>query len=61
MLKNGLFIASLGFIMFLFSVNPAKEHYDFLLMTSSLFFIISGGILFFKGVNKSKKEKINGN
>ncbi len=61
MLKNGLFLASIGLIMFLFSVNPAKQQYDFLLMTSSVFFITSGGILFFKGIKESKEDKHNGN
>ncbi|MGB3161798.1 DUF3188 domain-containing protein [Carnobacterium sp.] len=54
MIKNGLFLASIGMLVLMFSVSRETFEYDFLNLTTALFLIIFGGVLVYKG---NKKEK----
>ena len=58
MMKNGLFLISIGLIMFMFCVNRTTLEYDFLLMTTSVTFIIAGSIISFKASKKAKQEEV---
>ncbi|MEI5994907.1 DUF3188 domain-containing protein [Candidatus Enterococcus mansonii] len=57
MVRNGLFICSIGFIIILYTVNPASLNYDLLSMTTGIFLVIVGGYFFFKG-KKIEETKI---
>ncbi|MFV0559096.1 MAG: DUF3188 domain-containing protein [Enterococcus sp.] len=56
MLKNGLFLCSIGFLIVLFSLNPMAA-YDWYSFVTGLFFITIGGFFFFKG---KKREEAKG-
>lgn len=56
MTKNGLFLVSIGFLIILFSVNRETLAYDLLSFTTGLFLVITGGIVFFRGNKKEKKQ-----
>lgn len=49
MIRNGLFLCSIGFLIVLYSLNPSSLNYDLLSLTTGIFFIGLGGYLFFKG------------
>ncbi|MGX7350821.1 hypothetical protein RU97_GL000466 [Enterococcus canis] len=61
MVKNGLFIASIGFIIIMLAVNPTSLEYDLLSMTTGVFLVAVGGYFFFKGRKKdaAEKKKVN--
>jgi Na+/proline symporter len=57
MIKNGLFLASIGFLIVLYSLNPNSMVYDLYSMVTGVFLIGLGGFFFFKG---KKKEEADG-
>ena len=59
MMKNGLFLISIGLIMFMFCVNRTTLAYDFLLMTAAISLIIIGSVLSFKASKKVKQAEVN--
>lgn len=61
MVRNGLFVCSIGFLIVLYTLNPASMQYDLLSMTTGIFLIIVGGYFFFKGkkIEESKEKKHN--
>lgn len=62
MVRNGLFICSIGFIIILYTVNPASLSYDLLSMTTGIFLVVVGGYFFFKGKKiEEEKEKQQNN
>ncbi|WP_414838683.1 DUF3188 domain-containing protein [Carnobacterium sp. TMP28] len=59
MIKNGLFLASIGMLILMFSVSRETFEYDMLNLTTALFMIIFGGVLAYKGTKKEKaKEEV---
>ncbi|MFK4567178.1 DUF3188 domain-containing protein [Enterococcus sp. UD-01] len=58
MVRNGLFMCSIGFLIILFTLNPVTMTYDLLSMTTGFFLVVAGGYIFFKGKkNEENKEK----
>lgn len=57
MVKNGLWLVSIGLLMFMFSVNRITLKYNIFLMVTSVSFILLGTILAVKGTKKEKKNK----
>lgn len=61
MVRNGLFICSIGLIVILYALNPASMQYDLLSMTTGIFLVVVGGYFFFKGrKNEEQQKKKNG-
>lgn len=57
MIKNGLFLCSIGSLVLLYSLNPNTQSYDLYSMVTGLF-LLGLGIYFFKKERKrSKGEK----
>ncbi|KAF1297169.1 DUF3188 domain-containing protein [Enterococcus sp. JM4C] len=57
MIKNGLFLCSIGFLIILYSLNPQNLQYDVLSMVTG-FTLIGLGIFFFmKGKKKEDLKK----
>ena len=56
MIRNGLFLCSIGFLIVLYSLNPSSLNYDLLSLTTWIFFIGLGGYLFFKGKKVAEEE-----
>ena len=56
MIRNGLFLCSIGFLIVLYSLNPSSLNYDLLSLTTGIFFIGLGGYLFFKGKKVAEEE-----
>ena len=56
MIRNGLFLCSIGFLIVLYSLNPSFLNYDLLSFTTGSFFIGLGGYLFFKGKKVAEEE-----
>lgn len=56
MVKNGLFICSIGFLIILYSLNPTSLQYDFKSLATGVFLVAVGGYFFFKGSRKKKRE-----
>lgn len=57
MIKNGLFLASIGMLILMFSVNRQTLHYDVLSLTTAVFLIVSGGVMAaYRGTKKEKAE-----
>lgn len=60
MIKNGLFVCSIGFLIILYTFNPATTSYDIRSMATGIFLVVAGGYLFFKGrrneLNQKKKS-----
>ncbi len=56
MIRNGLFLCSIGFLIVLYSLNPRSLNYDLLSLTTGIFFIGLGGYLFFKGKKVAEEE-----
>ncbi|MHC5249534.1 DUF3188 domain-containing protein [Enterococcus sp. LJL90] len=60
MIKNGLFLCSIGLLLFLYSINPANLVYNLGLLAFALILIIAGVCVFMKGrKNDLKREKDN--
>ena len=57
MAKNGLFLCSIGFLIFLYSLNPNSMRYDLLSMATGIFLVLGGGALFFKARKKEESKK----
>lgn len=57
MIKNGLFLCSIGFLIILYSLNPTSLQYDIRSLTTGLILVISGGYFFIKGNKKNQKTK----
>lgn len=57
MLKNGLFLISLGFISIMYSINTITASYQWGKVGVAIILIISGAFLFNKGRIKERKEK----
>ncbi|HCT5826078.1 DUF3188 domain-containing protein [Enterococcus faecalis] len=56
MIRNGLFLCSIGFLIVLYSLNPSSLNYDLLSLTTGVFLIGLGGYLFFKGKKVAEEE-----
>ena len=54
--KNGLFLISIGLIVFMLSSNAKTGVYDFLSIITSVFLIIAGAGLFFWSRRKAKRS-----
>lgn len=66
MIKNGLFLMSVGLIIFLYSANAKTGAYDFLSIITASSFFAAGLFFFLKGRKREKQEqhtevKKNGN
>ncbi|AUB52094.1 MULTISPECIES: DUF3188 domain-containing protein [Enterococcus] len=60
MIKNGLFLCSIGSLIILYSLNPGTQQYDIYSMVTGLFFAGLGIYFFLKGKKKEEaKEKKN--
>ncbi len=57
MIKNGLFLASIGMLILMFSVSRQTLEYDMLNLATALFMIIFGGVLAYKGTKKEKAKE----
>lgn len=57
MLKNGLFLMSLGFVFFMFSMNTVTGEYQWGGFVFAIILIATGGLLFNKGRINDKKKK----
>lgn len=60
MIKNGLFLCSIGFLVILYSLNPHSMNYDLLSMTTGIFLAAVGGYFFFKG-RKNEEQQMGKN
>lgn len=60
MVKNGLFMCSIGFLIILYSLNPNSMSYDLLSMTTGFFLAAVGGYFVFKG-RKNEEEHTSKN
>ncbi|BDP76674.1 hypothetical protein EfmAA242_09020 [Enterococcus faecium] len=63
MIKNGLFLCSIGSLIVLYSLNPHSQRYDLYSMVTGLF-LTGLGIYFFMKGKKEKKQRrkiTNGN
>ncbi|MEG0289704.1 MAG: DUF3188 domain-containing protein [Carnobacterium sp.] len=56
MIKNGLFLASIGMLILMFSVNRQTLHYDLLSLTTAAFLIVIGVLMAYRGSKKEKTE-----
>ncbi|WP_207694472.1 hypothetical protein DOK67_0000222 [Enterococcus sp. DIV0212c] len=57
MIKNGLFLCSIGLLVFLFSLNPNSMQFNFLNLFIGIILIASGGYIVYKGNKKQKAEQ----
>lgn len=57
MLKNGLFLMSLGFVFIMYSINTVTASYQWGKVALAIILIVSGAFLFNKGRIKEKEEK----
>lgn len=57
MVKNGLFLASIGCLMLLISANARTGEYNIYNLTTALFLIIVGSFMVFRAKRKIKKKK----
>lgn len=57
MMKNGLFLCSIGSLIVLYSLNPGSQNYDLYSMTTGLFLAGLGIYFFLKG---KKREEAKG-
>lgn len=58
MIRNGLFLCSIGFLIVLYLLNLSFLNYDLLSLIIGIFFIGFGGYLFFKGKKVVEEEVI---
>lgn len=56
MIKNGLFLTSIGMLILMFSVNRQTLNYDLLSLTTAIFLIVIGGVMAYRGSKKEKAE-----
>ena len=56
MVKNGLFICTIGSLIILYALNPASMKYDVLSMITGIFLVAVGGFFFFKGKKREEKN-----
>lgn len=61
MVKNGLFLCSIGLLIILFSVNPNSLKYDIFSLVSGIALVSTGLFFFLKGSKAEKKGEKNGN
>ncbi len=60
MIKNGLFLCSIGSLIVLYSLNPHSQRYDLYSMVTGLFLTELGIYFFMKGKKREEaKEKNN--
>ncbi|MGM0123718.1 hypothetical protein IGI37_001091 [Enterococcus sp. AZ194] len=57
MIKNGLFLCSIGFLIILYSLNPKNLQYDILSMVTGFTLIGLGVFFFMKGKKKEDLKK----
>ncbi|MBO0439113.1 DUF3188 domain-containing protein [Candidatus Enterococcus ikei] len=57
MIKNGLFLCSIGLLVFLFSLDPSSMQFNFLNLFIGIILIASGGYIVYKGNKKQKEEQ----
>ena len=55
MIKNGLFLCSIGLLVILYSMNPSNMRLDIFSFTTGIALLIGGGLLFMKGKKKAGK------
>ena len=53
MIKNGLFLCSIGLLVILYSMNPSNMRLDIFSFTTGIALLIGGGLLFMKGNKKA--------
>lgn len=58
MIKNGLFLCSIGLLVIFYSMNPSNMRLDIFSFTTGIALLIGGGLLFMKG--KKKADQSNG-
>lgn len=58
MIKNGLFLCSIGLLVILYSMNPSNMRLDIFSFTTGIALLIGGGLLFMK--SKKKADQSNG-
>lgn len=56
MLKNGLFIVSLGLIAFVYSVDAVAGTYNWANLVTAVFLMAVGGVVAFKGYARNKRK-----
>lgn len=59
-MKNGLFLISIGLLIFMYATNQNSLNYDFLSLTTAIFLMITGGIISYKAHKKEKIRKQKG-
>lgn len=55
MTKNGLFIVSIGLILFVYNANAQTGEYNMLNLLSAGILIVAGSIVTYMGIKKEKK------
>ncbi|MEH6991576.1 DUF3188 domain-containing protein [Neobacillus drentensis] len=58
MVKQGLFLLSIGCLLLLFSANAKTGNYDILNLTTALVLIIVGTFIVFREKKRNKTKKI---
>ncbi|MFV0557543.1 MAG: DUF3188 domain-containing protein [Enterococcus sp.] len=56
MMKNGLFVCSIGLLVFLYSMNPNNLQFDIYSFTTGVALIALGGYLFLRG-KKAEEQR----
>lgn len=56
-MKNGLFLISIGLLIFMYAANQNSLNYDFLSLTTAVFLMVTGGIIAYKANKKEKAAK----
>lgn len=56
MTKNGLFLISIGLLIFMYSANQNTQQYDILSMVTAIFLVALGSFLVFKDRKKNKQQ-----
>ncbi|WP_313508559.1 DUF3188 domain-containing protein [Enterococcus sp.] len=56
MLKNGLFLCSIGLLVILYSMNPNNLQLDIFSFTTGIALIVAGSVLFMKGKKKAEES-----
>ena len=62
MMKNGIFLCSIGLLVFVYSANMSTGKYDFSSMATAISLIAAGLFFYFRGKKKekSKDDQTNG-
>lgn len=58
MQKNSLFIISIGLLIIMFSGSSIVGKNDWLSMTTGIFLVVVGSVLFFRKKKNTKKDKM---